>query len=111
MAKWYGNVGFVERVETTPGVWVPQVTERPYFGDEIRNVRMLQNSGEVNDNVKIGNQISIVSDPFAVQNFHSICCVEYMGAKWKVENATVQYPRILLTLGGVWNGKPTGFAE
>ena len=103
MAKFYGVIGYVETVETSPGIFEEQPTERNYFGDLIRNTRMLQNSGNVNDNINIGNQISIIADPFAYQNFHSMRYVKFMGAKWKITNVEVQYPRLILTIGGVYN--------
>ena len=102
--KWYGLIGFGETVETKPGVWVDQIKPRAYFGDVTRNTRMLQSSGQVNDNINVSNLISIVADPYANQNFHSIRYAEYMGTKWKVTNVDVQYPRLILTLGGVYNG-------
>lgn len=104
MAKFYGNIGFAETVETEPGVWVEEMTVRPYYGDLVRNTRRLENSGGVNDNVNISNDISIIADPYANRNFHSIRYIEFMGAKWKVSNIEVQYPRLILTIGGVYNG-------
>ena len=104
MAKFYGNIGFAETVETEPGVWVEETTVRPYYGDLVRNTRRLENSGGVNDNVNISNDISIIADPYANHNFHSIRYIEFMGAKWKVSNIEVQHPRLILTIGGVYNG-------
>lgn len=104
MAKWHGKVGYAETVETQPGIWEEQITERPYYGDLIRNTRRLQNSGGVNDNVNIGNQISIVADPYANQNFHSMRYAEHLGVKWKVTDVDVQFPRLILSLGGEYNG-------
>ena len=104
MAKFYGNIGFAETVETEPGVWVEEMTVRPYYGELVRNTRRLENSGGVNDNVNISNDISIIADPYANHNFHSIRYIEFMGAKWKVSNIEVQYPRLILTIGGVYNG-------
>ena len=104
MAKFYGNIGFAETVETEPGVWVEEITVRPYYGDLVRNTRRLENSGGVNDNVNISNDISIIADPYANHNFHSIRYIEFMGAKWKVSNIEVRYPRLILTIGGVYNG-------
>ena len=103
MSKWYGVIGYAETVETEPGNWEEEITERPYFGDAIRNTRLLQNSGGINDNVNIGNQISIVADPYANQNFHAMRYVEFMGSKWKVSNVDVQFPRLILTIGGLYN--------
>ena len=104
MAKFYGAVGYVETVEKSPGKWVEEVVERHYFGEQIRNSRRLQNSGQVNDNVDITAEISIVTDPYADQHFHAIRYAEFMGAKWKVTNVTPQPPRLILTLGGVYHG-------
>lgn len=104
MAKWCGRIGYAELEEIEPGVWDEQITEREYFGDSIRNTRLLQNSGNINDNINVGNQISIVADPYAVQNFHAMRYVEYMESKWKVSTVEVQYPRLILTIGGLYNG-------
>lgn len=104
MAKFFGNIGFAETVETAPGVWTEQITKRQYFGDLIQNTRMLQTADQVNDNINISNKISILSDPYAIANFHSIRYVEFMGAAWKVSSVDVQYPRLVLSLGGVYNG-------
>lgn len=103
MAKFFGAIGYAETVETTPGVWEEKITERNYYGDLIRNSRRLQSSEQLNDDINISNEISIVSDPYANANFHSMRYVEFMGAKWKITNVEVQYPRLKLTLGGLYN--------
>lgn len=105
MAKFYGIIGYAETVETDPGVWEEKIVERMYFGDLLSNFRNLQNSGEVNDDVNIANKISIVSDPYANENFHSMRYVEFLDARWKITNVEVLYPRLILTLGGVYNGE------
>lgn len=104
MAKFYGPIGFAETVETRPGVWEEKIMERYYCGDVIRNTRRLQSADQVNDNITVSNEISIVADPFANGNFHAIRYVGFMNAKWKVTNVDVQYPRLTLQLGGVYNG-------
>ena len=105
MAKFYGNIGYAETIETEPGIWEEHITERPYFGDLVRNNRRLQNSGSVNDDISISNQISIVSDPYAIEHFYSMRYVEFQGAKWKISDIEVRYPRLILTVGGLWNGE------
>jgi hypothetical protein len=105
MAKWFGKIGYADTVETDPGIWVEKITEREYYGDVTRNIRNLQTSGSVNDDVNISNNISIVADPFAYQNFHSMRYIEFMGALWKVSNVEVQHPRLILSVGGVYNGE------
>lgn len=103
MPKWFGKIGYGVTEETSPGVWTEEIVERQYYGDIIRNLRRLETSDQVNDNVSVSNEISIVSDPYAFENFHSIRWVEFMGAKWKVSSVEVQYPRLVLSLGGVYN--------
>lgn len=105
MAKYYGKIGYAISEEVKPGVWKKRITEREYFGDVNRNTRRLQSSGNLNDNIIVSNEISIVADPFANENFHSMLYVEFMGAKWKISNVEVQYPRLILTIGEVYNGE------
>ena len=104
MAKYYGVIGYAETVETAPGVYEEQITERKYYGELVRNTRRLQTSDQVNDNINIANEISIIADPFATQNFHAMRYIEFMGAKWKITNVEVRYPRLILTIGGLYNG-------
>ena len=104
MAKWHGNIGYVETVEVQPGIWEEQVIERQYYGDVTRNTRSLQQSDGVNDNVNISNNISIIADPYANENFHNMRYAQFMGTNWNITNIEVQYPRLILTIGGVYNG-------
>ena len=104
MAKFYGSIGFADTVEDTPGVWKEQITERRYYGDVIRNTRALQSTDQLNDNINVNNTISIVADPYANDHFHSMRYVIWQNTKWKISSVEVQFPRLLLTLGGVWNG-------
>lgn len=110
MTKWFGKIGYAELVETTPGVWVEKIVERGYYGDVIRNTRKLQPTDQLNDNINVANKISIVADPFAYQNFHAMRYIEFMGANWKVSDVEVQQPRLILTVGGLYNGKQASTA-
>ena len=103
MAKWYDVIGYAETVETAPGVWEERITERSYYGEVIRNTRRLQSTEHLNDDINVSNEISIIADPYAINNFHSMRYVGFMGAKWKVSNVDVQYPRLKLTIGGLYN--------
>lgn len=104
MAKFYGVIGYATTVETEPGIYEEIIVERPYYGDLIKNTRRLQSAGKVNDDINVSNQVSIVADPYANENFHAMRYVEFMGTKWKVTDVDVQYPRLVLTVGGVYNG-------
>lgn len=105
MSKWYGKIGYAISAETEPGIWENAIVERKYFGDMISDRRKRQNSGEVNDNINLANVISIIADPFAYQNCSNMAYVEIMGSKWKITDIEVQSPRLLLTVGGVYNGE------
>ena len=107
MAKFYGKIGFAKMAESAPGVWVENITEREYYGDVNRNIRRLQTGMGLNDDISVSNEISIVADPYVNENFHSMRYVRYMGAKWKISSVDVQYPRLILTLGGEYNEQTT----
>lgn len=104
MAKYFGSVGYAETVETGPGIFKEQIVPRDYYGDIIRNNRRLESSDQVNDDINVTNQISIVSDPYAIKNFWKIRYATFMGQKWKVKDVNVEFPRLILTLGGLYNG-------
>ena len=105
MAKFYGAIGFAETKETSPGVYNEEIVEHFYYGDLIRNNRRLQSGDKVNDDINVSNEISIVAYPYANEHFYAMRYVSFMGAKWKITNVDVQYPRMSLTLGGVYNGQ------
>lgn len=104
MAKFYGNIGYINTVEVEPGCWEEQSVERPYYGDLTRNTSRYQTSGGVNDNINISNNISIIADPYANENFQYMRYVVIRGTKWMITNVEIQYPRMILTVGGVYNG-------
>ena len=104
MAKFYGAIGFAESVETSPGVWVDRIVERNYYGELLKDKRKSTSSGGVNDNITIQNNISFIADIYATDHSDRIRYAEFMGSKWKVELADIDYPRLTLILGGVYNG-------
>lgn len=108
MAKYCGMIGFQETVETEPGIWEPSIAEHRHYGDVIKNY--VRNAYEAeytttNKTPQCNNMLSILADPYAFENFHNIIYAVYMGTKWTVSNVEVQYPRLLLSLGGVYSGK------
>ena len=66
-------------------------------------LRRLQEAGKVNDDISVSNELSIVADPFATQNFHRMRYAEFMGVKWKITSVDVQYPRLILTMGDLYH--------
>lgn len=103
MSKFYGTIGYADTEETVPGVWEEKVVERKYYGDWIRNTRRLQPTDQLNDDINIANELSIVADAYAMNHFHTMRYVEFSGARWKISNVEVRHPRLILTLGGLYN--------
>lgn len=104
MNRWYGKVGYVETAEVEPGIWEEQEIERYYYGELTRNSSKFQTSGGVNDDRDVSAEISIIADPYIDLHFNSIRYVEFMGVKWKVNTVEPKYPRLVLSLGGEYNG-------
>lgn len=103
MARWYGTIGYAEVTETEPGVWTETIVPRKYYGDLNRNIRHISSNDKINEDISVNNELSIVSDPYAMENFYQMRYAEFMGVKWKVSSVEVRYPRLILSLGGVYN--------
>lgn len=108
MARFHGEIGFLRTVEADPenhpGVWVEDLTKRNYYGDVLSNSRRWDQNGNLNDNLVINNRISIVADKFANANVGAMKYVKWQGLCWKITNVEIQYPRIILTIGGEYHG-------
>ena len=100
MNRWCGKIGFAEQVETSQSVWTEEITERTYRGDILRNTRRLQDSQQINDDISISNQISVIGDTYMRDHFINMRWIEFMGAKWKAAEVDAsQSPRLIITLG------------
>lgn len=104
MAKFYGEIGYGETVETDPGVWEDVIVEHPYFGDVTRTSRLLKEGENLHGDISISNSISIVADAYALEHFFAIRYVRWAGTLWTVSNVEVKSPRLILQVGGVYNG-------
>jgi hypothetical protein len=105
MAKFYSEIGYGEtQSESAQGVWTDNITEIKYYGDVVRNSRKLQEGQSLNNDLSVGNSISIVADAYANEHFFAIRYIRWAGTLWTVSDVEVQSPRLLLRLGGVYNG-------
>lgn len=104
MTRFFGTVGFGHSTEVKMGVWEDVITERNYYGDVVQNSRGLVEGSDLNDDISVGNSISILADPYALEHFFAMRFVEWEGALWIVSNVVAQRPRLTLRLGGVYNG-------
>lgn len=108
MSKFYGAIGFAETKETAPGVWTQEIVERNYYGDVTRSIRKWDQSGKVNDDLTLNNEISLVADPYAYNHFHTIRYVSWCGVKWRVNTIEARRPRLIMQIGGVYDEPETG---
>lgn len=103
MAKFSGAIGFEDQVETEPGVWSQDIVEHHYRGDILNQYMRREGSDKVNEDINISNQISIIANAYANKNIEKMRYVTYMGTKWKITSVEVQFPRLILSVGGVYN--------
>ena len=108
MAKYFGKIGFVETKEVSPGVWKNVPFEKEYSGDVLKNTKRWETGDYLNDNLNIQNTISIIADEYACEHFFAIRYLYWMNTCWKVTSASVEHPRIVLSIGGVYNGDTVG---
>ena len=105
MPKFNDVIGYGEAQETAPGVWKDVIQERRLYGDVIRSARRLQESSEkLNSDITVNVAISVVADAYATNHMFAIRYVKWSGARWTVTHVDVQFPRLILTLGGLYNG-------
>lgn len=105
--KYLGMIGYSITVEKDPvnhpSVWTDDICEKQATGDILMNNIKNETTNQVNDNITLSNQISIMASPYALQNMEHIVYATYMNVKWKVTNVKVALPRLILTLGGSYN--------
>lgn len=104
MAKFFGPIGYAIQKETYPGVWTDEVIERNYRGDVLQNSNRWKESDNLNDNFVIDNKLSIVSDSYMHENLGYIKYIRWMGTNWKINRVETLRPRLILSIGGVYNG-------
>ncbi len=103
MAKYSGKIGYISTKETEPGIWEDIIIEKNYYGDVVRNTSRMQPTDKTNDDININNNISIIADPFACENFQHMKYITFMKNKWKISNVEIIYPRIILSIGGLYH--------
>lgn len=108
MAKFYGEIGYAKTEETKPGVWETVIAKKMYGGDLNRISKKWHNSQSINGDINLMSEISIIADPFLIDNLHTIKYVKLHGQPWRVESIEFQPPRLILAIGGPYNGEVAG---
>lgn len=105
MARFFGAVGFAENnVETSPGIFEDIIVEYNYKGDVIRNSRRFQDGPTIVDGVSLDNSILILANVYANEHIDAMRYVVWKGKRWEISSVEVQRPRLLLKIGGIYNG-------
>lgn len=102
--RFAGKVGFVNAAETSTDVHTEVADEKTYYGSVTKNSRRWENGDSKNDDLNISNTISIVANDYAYEHIGEMRYVWWLGKRWKITNLSVDRPRIILTLGGLYNG-------
>lgn len=107
MNRFSGKVGYMIQKEDPNqlGCWYTEIVAKQHSGNILSNQQRNSDAGKVNDDVVITNKFSIIANPFASKNYHNAKYVEYRGTKWEVSTVEYAYPRIILSVGGVYNGQ------
>ena len=105
--RWHGRIGFVITVqdEIKPSKWVEKAIEKQYYGDILKNNFRWESGLSVNDDINISNRISVIADNYMTSNLQYMKYIEISGAFWKINSIDIQAPRLILEIGGIWNGK------
>ena len=112
MARYHDKVGFlIFEDDQTTGIASSTVVERPYYGEVLDHTRRWDSTEHINDDLVLSNQIAITANDYAYAHMSSIAYAKWMGQNWKVTSIRVKKPKIVLTLGGVWNGATATSAE
>lgn len=106
--KWFGQIGYEYLEETEPGVYEAKILVRDYYGDITRNYKKDQSQQMINNNYAVNNQVAVIADPYAFNNFHKIVYITFMGTKWRPSAIEVQYPRLIFELGSIYNEEEGG---
>lgn len=103
--KFYGKIGFTYQAETAPGVWEEKSEEKDVYGDVLSNVRRWETGSEINEDLTVSNRLSVVASRFIYEHLGAMRYVDWNGTTWKIKSAEIVRPRVILTLGGVYNGE------
>lgn len=109
MAKCYVEIGFVETEEKIDGtihtgVWEEKIVPKMYYAEIRRNYKVTASNDKVNSDILLNNTFSIIADPYANNNYFAMRYVKFNNVKWEIANVEVEYPRLIINVGGIYNG-------
>ena len=105
MAKFYGAIGYARQEESKPGVWTDEIIEKNYRGDVVLDQRRWRPAEKVNDDINLDNSISIIADEYAYSNIGNMKYIVWNNTPWKIQSFSISRPRIVIQIGGIYNGE------
>lgn len=103
--KFCGQIGYIYEREIRPGITISDPEEHLAYGDVLSNVRRWQTDSDINDDLTTSNRISILADAFVCEHMGAMRYCKWLGTAWEIKSVELNYPRAILTLGGVYNGE------
>lgn len=102
--KFTGKLGYSITQETSPGIWEDKIVEKDITGDTLSSNYRFENPSDAILDINLQTKISVVIDTYIKDHFGYIKYVKFQGVAWNVKSVDMQYPRLILTLGGLYNG-------
>lgn len=104
MAKYFGKIGFEITSTDDYGTTKTKIRELDYTGDIIGQTNRWESSSDkISDDLTVNGKISVVADSFLYNNIGAMKYVVWMGVKWKIRSIEPLRPRLILTVGGMYN--------
>lgn len=106
MSRFRGMIGYAQNVETEQGSgeWIPDIVEKRHSGNVLKDFARYQSEDVTIPTLTITNKISVVANNYILDNTSKMRYVVWQSAKWEIVSFKFEHPRIILTLGGVYNG-------
>lgn len=104
MARYRGVVGYGKDEESATGVFKTVIHEHTVFGDIEQDTRRLTPGEGVNQNLTLGDVISIIAPAEVIANYSAIRYITMGGVRWSVTSVVVRRPRLVVRTGEVYNG-------
>lgn len=102
--RFAGMIGFSKPVEKAPDVMEDVITEVEYMGDVVQRTEAFRTAQSVLPEYRLTTSVSVLADEHLTGNYRAIRYVTYLGDRWEVASAVMQYPRLVLYLGEPYHG-------
>jgi hypothetical protein len=102
--KYSGKIGFASKVETSPGVWEDEITERDYIGDVLQRTERLDTGSTIIPSYRTTTSYSVLSDGVLKERYSDVRYISDQGTRWKVDSIIKKFPRMEMFVSEEYNG-------